>query len=84
MSLLDRLEKQKFSVSGERSAEITLYDEYSDLKERVHKDFIETVNQQDISLFGVKGEQEEELLKIMDSLIESKAPKISRTERSRL
>ena len=54
MSLLDRLEKQKFSVSGERSAEITLYDEYSDLKERVHKDFIETVNQQDISLFGVK------------------------------
>ena len=84
MSLLDRLEKQKFSVSGERSAEITLYDEYSDLKERVHKDFIETVNQQDISLFGVKGEQEEELLKIMDSLIESKAPKISITERSRL
>lgn len=84
MSLLDRLEKQKFSVSGERSAEITLYDEYSDLKERVHKDFIEVVNQQDISLFGVKGEQEEELLKIMDSLIESKAPKISRTERSKL
>lgn len=84
MSLLDRLEKQKFSVTGEKSAEITLYDEYSDLKEQVHKDFIETVNQQDISLFGVKGEQEEELLKIMDSLIESKAPKISRTERSKL
>ena len=84
MSLLDRLEKQKFSVTGEKSAEITLYDEYSDLKEQVHKDFIDTVNQQDISLFGVKGEQEEELLKIMDSLIESKAPKISRTERSKL
>ena len=84
MSLLDRLEKQKFSVTGEKSAEITLYDEYSDLKEQVHKDFIETVNQQDISLFGVKGEQEEELLKIMDSLIEAKAPKVSRTERSKL
>ena len=39
MSLLDRLEKQKFSVSGERSAEITLYDEYSDLKERVPQRF---------------------------------------------
>ena len=84
LHLLCQFTKQKFSVSGERSAEITLYDEYSDLKERVHKDFIEAVNQQDISLFGVKGEQEEELLKIMDSLIESKAPKISRTERSKL
>ena len=84
MSLLDRLEKQKFSGTGEKSAEITLYDEYSDLKEQVHKGFIEAVNQQDISLFGVKGEQEDELLKIMDSLIESKAPKISRTERSKL
>ena len=83
MSLLDRLEKQKFS-STDKSAEITLFDEYSDLKEQVHKGFIEAVNQQDISLFGVKGEQEDELLKIMDSLIESKAPKISRTERSKL
>ena len=83
MSLLDRLEKQKFS-STDKSAEITLFDEYSDLKEQVHKGFIEAVNQQDISLFGVKGEQEDELLKIMDSLIESKAPKVSRTERSKL
>lgn len=90
MSLLDRLEKQRYSDKDEKSAEIAslnrnMYnEEYSDLKERVHKDFIETVNQQDISLFNVMGEQEEELYKIMESIIESKAPNTSRTERTKL
>ncbi|MDD4678719.1 MAG: CpaF family protein [Tissierellia bacterium] len=90
MSLLDRLEKQKYYNKDEKSSEVTslnrnIYnDEYLELKERAHKDFIETVNQQDISLFNVKGEQEEELYKIMESIIESKAPNISRTERTKI
>ncbi|MDD2397527.1 MAG: CpaF family protein [Tissierellia bacterium] len=90
MSLLDRLEKQKYYNKDEKSLEVTslnrnIYnDEYLELKERAHKDFIETVNQQDISLFNVKGEQEEELYKIMESIIESKAPNISRTERTKI
>ncbi len=90
MSLLDRLEKQKYYNKDEKSIEVTslnrnIYnDEYLELKERAHKDFIETVNQQDISLFNVKGEQEEELYKIMESIIESKAPNISRTERTKI
>ena len=90
MSLLDRLEKQKYYNKDEKSTEVTslsknIYnDEYSELKERAHKDFIETVNQQDISLFNVKGEQEEELYKIMESIIESKAPNVSRTERTKI
>lgn len=90
MSLLDRLEKQKMSSAEDKAIDVSstnknVYnDEYADLKERVHKDFIETVNQQDISLLTVKGEQEEELLKIMESLIEAKAPNISRSERSKL
>ena len=90
MSLLDRLEKQKYYNKDEKSIEVTslnrnIYnDEYLELKERAHKDFIETVNQQDISLFNVKGEQEEELYKIMESIIESKAPNVSRTERTKI
>ena len=90
MSLLDRLEKQKYYNKDEKSSEVTslnrnIYnDEYLELKERAYKDFIETVNQQDISLFNVKGEQEEELYKIMESIIESKAPNISRTERTKI
>ena len=90
MSLLDRLERQKYYNKEEKSAEVTslnrnVYnDEYSELKEIAHKEFIETVNQQDISLFNVKGEQEEELYKIMESIIEYKAPNISRTQRSKI
>lgn len=94
MSLLDRLEKQKNSGNDSNQSDANSNslntsnkfhaDEYADLKEKVHKQFIETVNQQDISLFNIKEEQEEQLLKIMESIIEAKAANISRAERSRL
>jgi len=94
MSLLDRLEKQKLSGNDNTQAETNIsftnsssklfVDEYGDLKEKIHKQFIETVNQQDINLFNIKEEQEEQLLKIMESIIESRTPNISRTERSKL
>ncbi len=90
MSLLDRLEKQKTNIVEEKASDVptinkNVYnDEYADLRERVHRDFIEKVNQQDLSLLDVKGDKEEELLKIMESLIEVKAPHVSRTERSKL
>jgi pilus assembly protein CpaF len=90
MSLLDRLEKQKTSAADEKATDISAVnknvynDEYADLKERVHRDFIEKVNQQDLSLVDVKDDKEAELLKIMESLIELKAPHVSRTDRGRL
>lgn len=90
MSLLDRLEKQKTSAADEKATDISAVnknvynDEYADLKERVHRDFIEKVNQQDLSLVDVKDDKEAELLKIMESLIEQKAPHVSRTDRGRL
>lgn len=94
MSLLDRLEKQKASGNESNQSEVNLnssnnsskffVDEYAELKEKVHKQFIDTVNQQDINLFNIKEEQEEQLLKIMELIIETKASNISRTERSRL
>jgi pilus assembly protein CpaF len=92
MSLLDRLEKQKMAVSDDKSTDTpaanknigVFKDEYADLKSRVHKEFIEIVNQQDVNLFNIKGEQEQELQKIMESIVESKTSNLSRTERSRL
>lgn len=90
MSLLDRLEKQKLSNIEEKSSDApaanknNYTDEYSELKQRIHKDFIDIVNQQNMNLFNVKGEQDEELQKIMESIIEAKAPNLTRTERSKL
>jgi pilus assembly protein CpaF len=92
MSLLDRLEKQKMAVSDDKSTDTpaanknigVFKDEYADLKNRVHKEFIEIVNQQDVNLFNIKGEQEQELQKIMESIVESKTSNLTRTERSRL
>jgi pilus assembly protein CpaF len=93
MSLLDRLEKQKIAATTEDKSTDTLAanknvsvfkDEYADLKSRVHKEFIEIVNQQDVNLFNIKGEQEQELQKIMESIVESKTSNLTRTERSRL
>lgn len=90
MSLLDRLEKQKSASGDEKSIEKPSFnkgvnsDEYTDLKNRVHNEFIEVVNQQSTTLFNIKEEQEEELLKTMESIIESKAGNLSRAEHSRL
>lgn len=87
MSLLDRLEKQK-STGGEdkkfESNSANKTDEYSDLKKKIHNQFIEIVNQQDINLFSVKDEQEEQLIKTMESIIEARASNLSRAERGRL
>lgn len=92
MSLLDRLEKQKMAaaVGEEKTVEVSAVnkpvfkDEYADLKSRVHREFIEIVNQQDVNLFNLNAEREQELLKIMESIVESKTSNLSRTERSRL
>lgn len=93
MSLLDRLEKQKMAATADDKAtdaattnkNVSVFkDEYADLKSRVHKEFIEIVNQQDVNLFNIKGEQEQELQKIMESIIESKTSNLTRAERSRL
>lgn len=93
MSLLDRLEKQKITGSEDKQ-QIDLnintnsikgyLDEYADLKSKIHNQFIEVVNQQDINLFNVKEEQEEQLLKTMESIVEVRAASLTRTERSRL
>lgn len=91
MGLLDRMERLKSNSNNEqlldipiKSNNVVFNDEYADLKERVHKEFIEAMNQDDVSLVNIKEEQEEQLLKKMESIIEERASSMSRTERSRL
>ena len=86
MSLLDRLEKQIVKKSPDTPLNnIKIYhDEYAEFKEQVHKQFIETVNRQDLDLLNTDEEQEQQLLKIMESIVDSKATSISRSEKARL
>jgi pilus assembly protein CpaF len=87
MSLLDRLEKQKIS-KDDKQAETGLktkaYDEYTELKKSIHNQFIETINQQDINLFNIRDEQQEEFRESIKSIIEVKAGNLTRTERGQL
>lgn len=88
MSLLDRLEKQKSTGTEEKQNEInaavkTNADEYADLKRKIHNEFIEIINQQDNSV-NIGEEQEEQLIKTMESIIEVKASNLPRSERAKL
>lgn len=89
VSLLDRLEKQKLSNVDTNQSESNLnskvfVDEYGELKEKIHNQFIEVVNQQDINLFNIGEEEEEQLLKTIGSIIDMRASNLTRNERSKL
>lgn len=87
MSLLDRLEKQKTS-KDDKQTDVNIKnkfsDEYTELKKSIHNQFIETINQQDINLFNIKDEQQEEFLESMKSIIESRAENLTRAEKAQL
>lgn len=93
MSLLERLERQRLVVSEEKpsinvkEAHIRANfnkDEHAELKSRIHKEFIETVNQQNVNLVDANEEQKQELRRIMEMIVESKASYLTRVERSKL
>ncbi|WP_245210308.1 CpaF family protein [Sedimentibacter acidaminivorans] len=91
MGLLDRMEKIKSNNSNEqlldipiKNNNITFNDEYIELKEAVHKEFIETINQDDVSLLNIKEEQEEQLMMKMESIVDERASSMSRSEKARL
>lgn len=90
MSLLDRLEKQKITDVDDNKTELNttinykVTDESAELKKRIHNQFIEIVNQQDINLFNIKENQEEQLLKTMESIVEVRASHLTRSERAKL
>ncbi|MBP1924809.1 pilus assembly protein CpaF [Sedimentibacter acidaminivorans] len=85
------MEKIKSNNSNEqlldipiKNNNITFNDEYIELKEAVHKEFIETINQDDVSLLNIKEEQEEQLMMKMESIVDERASSMSRSEKARL
>ena len=93
MSLLERLEKHKtpFSEDIPRSMpEITnpnnmfILDEYAELKDKIHNEMIEIINQDANNNINFSEDQEEYLLKTIGSVIDSKSVKITRSDKERL
>jgi pilus assembly protein CpaF len=90
MSLLERLEKQKIAQgSGSDKPEATkagggFYDQYADLKDRVHKEIIDIINQEVADNPDVMSNQSDYLKRTLESLIDNNSDNLPRAERNRL
>jgi pilus assembly protein CpaF len=89
MGLMERLEKQKTVPIPEAKSEIAVNssaavytDEFSWLKEKIHSEIIEQLNQEDSG--GVNAAQDEFLLKRIEKLVEENVSSVPRAERTRL
>lgn len=93
MGLLERIERQKAgppqntapetaAFSGKSAA--VLVDEYSDLKEKIHNEIIELINQDVYSKGKTEGVSEEYIMQSIESLVDGNGTAIPRTERTRL
>jgi len=90
MSLLEKLEKQKnqqieTTIEPARNSHKnnSYVDDYSSLKENVHNEIIELINQEAASGNDIDN-KEEYILKSIELLIDSKSTGISRAERTRI
>lgn len=90
MSLLERLERQKTAQNAEHEvkesgrAGIVFIDQYADLKEKVHKEIIDIINQEIAENPNILDNQEEYIKKTLESLIDSNSNNLPRSERTRL
>lgn len=92
MGLLERLEKQKSPGQQEVAREVAedlnaapiSVDIHYELKERVHAEVIDLINQEAANGNDIKANQEEYLLKTIESLIEGRGSGITRADRIRL
>ncbi len=100
MSLLDRLEKQRIqnapqpAETAPESAPGTMAgpvkpngpaaDDYYELKERVHGEIIDLINQEAVNGNDLKDNKEAYILKSIETLIEAKSAAIPRADRIRL
>ncbi len=90
MGLLERLEKQKNPQQSEISADnpargsAVYVDEYSVIKDQIHGEIIELVNQEAVEGGKTESNDEAHLLQSIENLVDTKAGQIPRTERSRL
>jgi len=93
MSLLERLEKQKAPLQPDRTAQTAAFttkggasyvDEYSGLKDKIHGEVIELINQETADNGRFEANKEEHLLKSIEILVDDRGGAIPRTERARL
>ncbi len=93
MSLFERLEKQKTpqiqeavneTVSFSNKSSVPFVDEYSDLKDKIHGEIIELINQEVFSGAKIEIQKEEYILQSIETLVEDKGSVIPRSDRSRL
>ncbi len=100
MSLLERLEKQKTqnaqqpaeaaaepaagNVKGGIKSNASFVDDYYELKEKVHGEIIDIINQEAANGHDLKENKEAYLLSAIEALIEAKSTGIPRTDRIRL
>lgn len=92
MSLLRRLEKQKNQTElSDLESETSLskntavyFDEFAELKEKIHEEIIEIINQDVSKKVDFANNQEEYLLKNLEQILDSKSVNINRSDRARL
>ena len=95
MSLLERLERQKAAAArqepigarefnDETNYETTFVDEFADLKDKIHREMIEIINQESGSDQMLSENKEAYLKNALEKLIESKDINIPRSDRLRL
>jgi len=90
MGLLERLEKQRNPKAQEQQAETAdavgqaYVDEYSELKEKIHGEMIEMINQEIAERGKIEGNQKDYVFKSIETLVDAKADSVSRSDRSRL
>ncbi len=93
MGLLERMEKQKSSLPQNPSAETALLmnkmgssyvDEYSGLKDKIHGEIIEIINQDVFSKGKTQDVKEEYIMQSIETLVDDNGETIPRIDRSRL
>lgn len=91
MGLLERLEKQKGPQQVEQQEQaaapsnpVTFVDEYSGMKEKIHGEIIELVNQEMADKGKIEGNQKDYIWKTIETLVDAKGTAIPRADRGRL
>lgn len=87
MSLLERLEQQKSAkgiVAESQDMGKAHFDQYAELKDKVHKEIIDIINNEFSENADVMENQEEYLRKTLEGLIDANSVNMPRAERNRL
>jgi pilus assembly protein CpaF len=90
MSLLERLEQQKTArvnvedIQDAGKATGARFDQYAELKEKVHKEIIDIINQEISDNPDLLDNQEAYLRKTLEGLIDANSVNLPRSERARL